>query len=66
VGEARAGQRGAILYTLVECCRRRGIDPFSYLREVLTRLPSMTNHQIPHITPAAWQKTRPALQTAAA
>jgi hypothetical protein len=66
VGEARAGQRGAILYTLIECCRRRGIDPFAYLREVLTQLPSMTNHQIPLITPAAWQKTRPVLQTAAA
>ena len=54
VGQADAGERGAILYTLIECCRRRGIDPYTYLREVLTRLPRMTNRQIPEVTPAAW------------
>jgi transposase len=54
VGAANAGERGAILYTIVESCRRRGIDPLAYLREALTRLPRMTNRQIPEITPAAW------------
>ncbi|HEY3760116.1 MAG TPA: transposase domain-containing protein, partial [Verrucomicrobiae bacterium] len=54
--EADAGQRGAIIYTLVENCRRRGLDPFAYLRDVLTRLPNMTNWQIPEVTPQAWHK----------
>ncbi len=54
VGEAAAGERGAILYTLIEACRRRGIDPFAYLREVFTRLPSMTNWQVKDITPEVW------------
>jgi transposase len=57
VGEAQAGQRGAILYTIIESCRRRGLDPDAYLRDVLTRLPNMTNHQIPQVTPAAWAKS---------
>jgi transposase len=61
VGEAGAGDRAAILYTLVENCRRRGLDPYSYLKDVLTRLPRMTNHQIPEITPEAWDKTQPQL-----
>ena len=61
VGEAGAGQRGAILYTLIESCRRRWIDPHAYLRDVLTRLPSMTNWQIKDITPEAWARSlRPA------
>ena len=61
VGEADAGQRGAILYTLIESCRRRGIDPHAYLRDVLARLPSMTNWQVKDITPAAWARSlRPA------
>lgn len=55
-GEAEAGERSAILYTIIECCRRRGLDPFAYLREVFTRLPSMTNWQIKDITPEAWAK----------
>ena len=58
VGEAQAGQRSAILYTIIESCRRRGIDPYAYLKDVLTRLPGMTNHQIPQITPEAWAKAQ--------
>ncbi len=63
IGEAGAGDRGAILYTIIECCRRRHIDPYTYLREVLTRLPRMTNHQIPEVTPAAWAKAQLQLQS---
>lgn len=57
MGEAGAGQRGAIIYTLIESCRRRGIDPYAYLRDILTRLPTLKNTQIPEVTPAAWSKT---------
>ena len=57
-GEAEAGERSAILYTIIESCRRRDIDPFAYLRDVFTRLPSMTNWQIKDITPKAWAKSR--------
>jgi hypothetical protein len=58
VGEAGAGQRGAIIYTVIESCRRRGIDPFAYLRDVFTRLPKLTNKDIPHLTPAAWMNKK--------
>jgi transposase len=56
VGDADAGQRGAILYTIVENCRRQGLDPYAYLRDVLTKLPTMTNWQIKNITPASYAK----------
>jgi transposase len=56
IGDAEAGQRSAIIYTVIESCRRRGLDPYAYLREVLTRLPNMTNHQIPEVVPAVWGK----------
>jgi transposase len=58
IGEAEAGQRSAILFTLIEACRSRGIDPQTYLREVLTRLPTLTNRQIKEVTPEAWAKPR--------
>jgi transposase len=67
VGAANAGERGAIFYTLVESCRRRGIDPQAYLRDVLTRLPMMTNWAIKELTPEAWskaQKQQPAFKLA--
>lgn len=66
VGEAGAGQRGAVVYTIIESCRRRHIDPYAYLCDTLTRLPRMTNHQIPEVTPEAWAKTRLRLQRQAA
>ena len=42
-------------------CQRRCIDAHAYLRDVLTRLHSMTNRQVKDITPEAWSKSlRPA------
>jgi transposase len=67
IGEANAGDRSAIIYTIIESCRRRGIDPYAYLRDVLTRLPASTNWQIKDLTPEAWAKAQHAasLQRAA-
>ncbi len=66
-GHAEAGERSAIIYTLIESCRRRAIDPYAYLRDVLTRLPYATNWQIKDLTPEAWAKAqRPAPLAAAA
>ena len=58
IGEASAGTRGAILYTIVESCRRRALDPYRYLRELLTALPTMTNWQLKDWTPQAWAKSK--------
>jgi transposase len=58
IGEAEAGQRSAILFTIIEACRSRGIDPQTYLREVLNRLPTLTNRQIKEVTPEAWSKAQ--------
>jgi transposase len=56
IGDAQAGERSAIIYTVIESCHRRGIEPYTYLREVLTRLPTMTNWQVADVTPDAWAK----------
>jgi transposase len=55
-GERHVGQRSAILNTIIGNCYRHGIEPSVYLRDVLSRLPSMTNWQIKDIVPAAWAK----------
>jgi hypothetical protein len=66
VGEADAGERGAIIYTVIETCRRLGINPFAYLRDVFTWLPSMTNWKVKDITPEAWAKAQAAAALKAA
>ena len=65
IGDAAAGERSAIIYTVIESCRRRDIDPYTYLRDVLTRLPKMTNRQIGEVTPEAWAKAQRAAERAA-
>jgi transposase len=68
IGAADAGQRGAILYTIVESCRRRGLNPLAYLRDVLTRLPTMLITEVAAVTPEAWAKAQrqpPVIQAAA-
>ncbi len=65
IGQAEAGERSAIVYTIVESCRRRGLDPLAYLRHVLTELPRSTNWQIKNLTPEAWaRQTHPLRQAA--
>lgn len=58
IGHPDAGQRSAIIYSIVVSCQRRGIDPLTYLRDVLTRLPRMTTRDnLAALTPALWQPT---------
>jgi hypothetical protein len=52
------GERSAIIYSIIESCRRHGIEVYTYLHDVLTRLPSMTNRQIKDIVPKAWAAAR--------
>ena len=58
IGCREAGQRAAILYTIVENCRRLGIDTREYLEDVLTRLPGMKGSEAITLTPANWLRAR--------
>lgn len=58
IGCREAGQKAAILYTVVGNCRRFGIDPREYLEDVLTRLPAMMASEASGLTPANWLRSR--------
>jgi hypothetical protein len=36
-------------------CRRRGIDPWEYVRDVLTRLPGLKQSELPSLLPRCWK-----------
>jgi hypothetical protein len=56
VGHPDAGQRSAIIYSIVVSCQRHRKDPLAYLRDVLTRLPQMTTRDdLTALTPANWK-----------
>ena len=58
VGHPEAGERSAVIYTLLGSCRRHGINPFDYLNDLFTRLPGAKITQIKEFTPAAWAKAK--------
>ncbi len=58
IGCREAGQKAAILYTIVENCRRLDIDTREYLEDVLTRLPAMMESEAVTLTPANWLRAR--------
>ena len=60
IGHPRAGDRSAIIYSIIVSCQRRGIDPLAYMRDVLSRLPGMTTRDdLGALTPARWQPAAP-------
>jgi transposase len=58
IGHPEAGERSAVIYTLLGSCRRHGINPFDYLKDLFTRLPSAKITQIWEFAPAAWAKDK--------
>ena len=57
-GHPEAGERSAVIYTLLGSCRRHGVHPFDYLKDLFTRLPAAKITQINEFTPAAWVKAK--------
>jgi len=66
IGHPEAGQRSAVLYTIMASCRRLGINPREYLRDVLERLPSLTRQQAALLTPEGWLAEKAAQRQAQA
>lgn len=65
-GSAEGGRRAAILYSIVETCRRQRIDPYRYIRDVLGKLPTWPQARIDDLTPKGWKTAFPELAAAAA
>lgn len=58
-GEAEAGLPSAMLFTIIEACRSRGIDAQTDLHDVLNRLPTLINRQIDGVTSEARGRALP-------
>jgi transposase len=54
-GSLRAGKRAAAVMSLIQSARLNGHDPFAYLKDVLTRLPTQRASQIHELLPHRWQ-----------
>ena len=54
-GSLRAGQRAAAVMSLIQSARMNGHDPYAYLKDVLSRLPTQRASCIEELLPHRWQ-----------
>ena len=56
IGPPEADQRSAIIYSIIVSCQRHGVEPFAYLKDILSLLPRMTNHdKLDDLLPSSWK-----------
>lgn len=53
-GSELAGQRAAVVMSLVQSAKLNGHDPWAYLKDVLQRLPTHLNSRIDELLPHRW------------
>ncbi|UOB26516.1 IS66 family transposase [Pseudomonas orientalis] len=53
-GSLRSGKRAAAIMSLIQSARMNGHDPFAYLKDVLTRLPTQRASAIDQLLPHQW------------
>ncbi|XVJ70084.1 MAG: IS66 family transposase [Rhizobacter sp.] len=54
VGSQQAGERAAVLMTLIESAKLNGHDAWVYLKDVLTKLPTWPNSRLHELLPHRW------------
>jgi transposase len=57
-GSDKGGQTAAVLYTMTQTCKRHHIDPFVYLQDVLSRVPTMPRERLAELFPKAWAQAQ--------
>ena len=55
IGSELAGERAAVVMSLLRSAKLKGHDPWAYLKDVLTRLPMQLNSRIEELLPHRWQ-----------
>jgi len=53
-GALRGGKRAAAIMSLIQSARMNGHDPYAYLKDVLTRLPTQRASKIDQLLPQHW------------
>ena len=57
VGSQLAGERAAVVMSLLQSAKLNRHDPWAYLKDVLTRLPTQLNSRIQELLPHHWHNT---------
>lgn len=62
VGSERGGRTAAILFSLVASAKRHELEPFPYLRDVLSRINQCPAERLGELLPDTWLQQHPSAQ----
>ena len=55
IGSQLAGERAAVMMSLLQSAKLNGHEPWAYLKDILTRMPTQLNSRIEELLPHRWQ-----------
>jgi len=62
-GNEDGAQRGAIFYSLLETCKKNNVDPYTWLKDFYTRIPTHPINRLREFLPSVWKQLREEGQT---
>jgi len=54
-GSDNGGKTAAILFSFIATCQRHHVNPFDYLRDVLTGIAAHPHHRLAELLPEQWK-----------
>jgi len=57
-GSHKAAQRAAMMYSFFATCKINDVEPFTWLRDVLTRIPDHKANRLFELLPAQWKEAQ--------
>jgi hypothetical protein len=55
VGSQQAGERAAVVMSLIESAKLNGHEPWAYMKDVFERLPTLKNSELQSLLPHNWR-----------
>jgi hypothetical protein len=58
VASPNGGEAAAVLYSLITSCKRLGINPWEYLKDIIDRISTHPMARVSELTPRGWKEVR--------
>jgi transposase len=62
-GSDNGGRTAAVLTSFITTCKRLGVDPFAYLRDIFERISTHPGSQLEELLPDKWLSERQKVST---
>jgi transposase len=57
-GSDNGGRTAAVLTSFITTCKRLGVDPFAYLRDIFERISAHPENRVAELLPDKWMVAR--------